>query len=83
MLLCLAAAKFARFLSIAPELRQAMEFSIGPRVASIIENIPLFASEIRENKPWSKLGLLGGPQMPKVLVVRIRPRAVQARVAQR
>ena len=59
LLLCLAATKFARFLSIAPELRASMEFSIGPRVASIIENIPFFRSEIRENKPWSKLGLLG------------------------
>jgi hypothetical protein len=37
-----------------------MEFSIGPRVASIIENIPLFASEIRENKCKLGLGLLGG-----------------------
>lgn len=57
--LTLTADKFSRFLAIAPELKERLSFAIGPRVATIIENIPFFRNEIRENKPWSKLGLLG------------------------
>lgn len=51
LLLTLAADKFARFLAIAPALKESLSFAIGPRVATIIENVPFFRNEIRENKP--------------------------------
>eukprot|EP01137_Pigoraptor_chileana_P024711 Opistho-2@93063 len=50
---------FQRFLEVAPEFRGAIEQMVSQRTAERLRHIPFFAS-VKENKPWSKLGLLGG-----------------------
>lgn len=59
MLLKLNAADFKRFLSIAPELEEVLRERISVRTADRLKKIPFFTA-VRENKPWSKLDLLGG-----------------------
>lgn len=49
---------FPRFCRIAPVLRSTIESIVAVRKERLFRTIPFFAA-IRENKPWSKLGLLG------------------------
>jgi cAMP-dependent protein kinase regulator len=49
---------FNKFIAIAPELKAPLEMAVQGRVADALSKVPLFAS-IHENKPWSKLDLLG------------------------
>ena len=49
---------FEKFLQIAPELKEPFTQVVQARTATTLRNLPLFAS-VHENKPWSKLDLLG------------------------
>lgn len=50
---------FARFLRAAPEMEPVLRARLDVRTAARLRSIPFFAG-VRENKPWSKMDLLGG-----------------------
>jgi CRP-like cAMP-binding protein len=50
--------RLQKFIQIVPEVKATIENRVGMRVADRLKTIPFFAG-IKENKPWSKLGLLG------------------------
>eukprot|EP00002_Diphylleia_rotans_P013414 TRINITY_DN2626_c0_g1_i1.p1 TRINITY_DN2626_c0_g1~~TRINITY_DN2626_c0_g1_i1.p1 ORF type:complete len:429 (+),score=96.54 TRINITY_DN2626_c0_g1_i1:50-1336(+) len=58
LLLCLKSENFQNFLNIAPEVAPSLQLLIERRTANSLKKIPLFEG-ILENKPWSKLDLLG------------------------
>jgi len=49
---------FQKFLTIAPESRETFEQIISVRTSKTLQKIPIFKS-VKENKPWSKLAMLG------------------------
>lgn len=58
VLLQLRQENFQSFLQITPEAEQAMKTRIEARTAEYLRKVPFFDG-IVENKPWSKLDLLG------------------------
>jgi CRP-like cAMP-binding protein len=58
LFLTLSKPNFKSFLEIAPELIGSLSINLGNRVTVLLEKIKLNI-KIKENKPWSKLNLLG------------------------
>lgn len=59
LLLVLSREHFDQFLRIAPEVAEVFTARVSARTAERLKRIPFF-KRINENKPWSKLDLLGG-----------------------
>lgn len=57
--LVLTSKRFHAFLEVAPELKPILQTIVGQRSVNIISQLPLFQYDVRENKPWSKLSILG------------------------
>jgi CRP-like cAMP-binding protein len=58
VMLKLARKNFESFLTIVPEVKHALDRVMSVRTAQTLSNIPFFRA-MKENKPWSKLGILG------------------------
>ena len=54
----LMSADFQRFIRVAPEIEYALGKVIAERVSDRLSRIPFFQG-IKENKPWSKINMLG------------------------
>eukprot|EP00123_Amoebidium_parasiticum_P017189 comp23746_c0_seq1/m.41012 comp23746_c0_seq1/g.41012 ORF comp23746_c0_seq1/g.41012 comp23746_c0_seq1/m.41012 type:complete len:738 (-) comp23746_c0_seq1:109-2322(-) len=50
---------FNAFLEVAPSFQSMLQQLAAVRTADRMRSLPFFA-QVKENKPWSKLGLLGG-----------------------
>jgi hypothetical protein len=53
------ASQFTTFLDLTPELRGPLHSLLQKRTTSMINKIPFFTNSVVENKPWSKMELLG------------------------
>lgn len=53
------ASQFKSFLDLTPEIRDPMHKLLQKRTTAMINKIPFFTNSIVENKPWSKIELLG------------------------
>jgi CRP-like cAMP-binding protein len=58
LLLKLSGENFQKFLQVAPEVEDLFRQRVNMRTSERLKNIPFFRN-VRENKPWSKLDLLG------------------------
>jgi hypothetical protein len=55
---CSSSVYIPHVVQISPEISDELNSVISVRTAQTLANIPFFKS-VKENKPWSKLGILG------------------------
>ena len=48
-----------QLLQVAPELRDVLNSLVSVRTTAVLSALPFFQHVIRENKPWSKISMVG------------------------